>query len=226
MSTIVNTIQEIVRHEMRRLRVTELGIVEAVYPHSAGGDDDNYGCDVRLKNSGLVLKRVPVLTGHIGSAAIPNVGDLVLLAFDKGDVNQPVLLGRLYNEKARPPLNNPDELIFRLPLDAADDKTLKAAIRNLKGNSPPREILVEMPPKITMRISDGTVRATAGSICAMVNSVSGIPYPLVIGPLASTGVTVGGRGLVRVGDRIPSPPGVLLVVGPPVATFVNDLSAP
>ena len=162
MSTIVNTIQEIVRHEMRRLRVTELGIVEAVYPHSAGGDDDNYGCDVRLKNSGLVLKRVPVLTGHIGSAAIPNVGDLVLLAFDKGDVNQPVLLGRLYNEKARPPLNNPDELIFRLPLDAADDKTLKAAIRNLKGNSPPREILVEMPPKITMRISDGTVRATAG----------------------------------------------------------------
>ncbi|HEX5718430.1 MAG TPA: phage baseplate assembly protein V [Thermoanaerobaculia bacterium] len=162
MSTIVHTIQEIVRHEMRRLRVTELGIVEAVYPHSAGSDDDNYGCDVRLKNSGLLLKRVPVLTGHIGSAAIPNVGDLVLLAFDKGDVNQPVLLGRLYNEKARPPLNNPDELIFRLPLDAADDKTLKAAIRNLKGNSPPREILVEMPPKITVRVTDGTVRATAG----------------------------------------------------------------
>jgi phage baseplate assembly protein gpV len=165
MSTIVNTLQEIVRHEMRRLRVCELGLVEAVYPHSSSsgsGDDDNYGCDVRLKNSGLLLKRVPVLTGHIGSAAIPNVGDLVLLAFDKGDVNQPVLLGRLYNEKARPPLNNPDELIFRLPLAEADDKTVKAAIRNLKGNNPPREILVEMPPKITVRISDGTVRATAG----------------------------------------------------------------
>jgi phage baseplate assembly protein gpV len=162
MSTIVSTLQEIVRHEMRRLRVCELGIVEAVYPHSAGGDDDNYGCDVRLKNSGLLLKRVPVLTGHIGSVAIPNVGDLVLLAFDKGDVNQPVLLGRLYNEKARPPLNNPDELIFRLPLAEADDKTIKTTIRNLKGNNPPREILVEMPPKITMRISDGTVRATAG----------------------------------------------------------------
>ncbi|MES1243765.1 MAG: phage baseplate assembly protein V [Acidobacteriota bacterium] len=162
MSTIVNTLQEIVRHEMRRLRVCELGLVEAVYPHSGGGDDDNYGCDVRLKNSGLLLKRVPVLTGHIGTAAIPNVGDLVLLAFDKGDVNQPVLLGRLYNEKARPPLNNPDELIFRLPLAEADDKTVKAAIRNLKANNPPREILVEMPPRITVRITDGTVRATAG----------------------------------------------------------------
>lgn len=162
MSTIVHTLQEIVRHEMRRLRVCELGIVEAVYPHSDGGDDDNYGCDVRLKNSGLLLKRVPVLTGHIGSVAVPNVGDLVLLAFDKGDVNQPVLLGRLYNEKARPPLNNPDELIFRLPLAEADDKTIKTAVRNLKGNNPPREILVEMPPKITVRISDGTVRAIAG----------------------------------------------------------------
>lgn len=162
MSTIVNTLQEIVRHEMRRLRVCELGLVEAVYPHSGSDDDDNYGCDVRLKNSGLLLKRVPVMTGHVGSAAIPNVGDLVLLAFDKGDVNQPVLLGRLYNEKARPPLNNPDELIFRLPLDAADDRTIKTAIRNHQDQSPPREILVEMPPKITMRISDGTVRATAG----------------------------------------------------------------
>lgn len=162
MSTLVHTLQEIVRHELRRLRICELGLVEAVYPHSGADDDDNYGCDVRLKNSGLLLKRVPVLTGHVGSVAIPNVGDLVLLAFDKGDVNQPVVLGRLYNETARPPLNNPDELIFRLPLAAADDKTVMAAIRNLEGSDPPREVLVEMPPKITLRISDGTVRATAG----------------------------------------------------------------
>jgi len=49
-----------------------------------------------------------------------------------------------------------------------------------------------------------------------------VPYPLVIGPTASTGVTVGGRGLVRIGDRIPSPPGILLVLGPPAAPYVND----
>lgn len=162
MSTIVNTIQEIIRHEMRRLRVTELGVVEAVYPHSADDDNDNYGCDVRLKNSGLLLKRVPVATGHIGTAAIPNIGDLVLLTFDKGDVNQPIVIGRLYNDEDRPPLNNPDEVIFRLPLAEADDKTIKAAIRNLQDSTPPREILVEMSPKITVRITDGTVRATAG----------------------------------------------------------------
>ncbi len=162
MSTIVNTIQEIIRHELRAMRVAELGLVEAVYPHSDNGDNDNYGCDVRLKNSGLLLKRVPIATGHIGTAAIPNAGDLVLLAFDKGDVNQPILIGRLYNDEDRPPLNNPDEVIFRLPLAEADDKTIKAAIRNIEANSPPREILVEMPPKITVRITDGAVRATAG----------------------------------------------------------------
>ncbi|MCB0144047.1 MAG: hypothetical protein KDE50_29425, partial [Caldilineaceae bacterium] len=106
--TIVNTLQEIIRHEMRNLRIAELGLVEAVYPHNASGDGDNYGCDVRLKNSGLLLKRVPVATGHIGTAAIPNIDDLVLLTFDKGDINQPIIIGRLYNDEDRPPLNKPD----------------------------------------------------------------------------------------------------------------------
>lgn len=162
MSTIVNTIQEIIRQEMRSLRVADLGLVEEVYPHRGENDVDNYGCDVRLKNSGLLLKRVPVAIGHIGTVAIPNKGDLVLLVFDKGDVNQPLIIGRLYNEKQRPPLNNTDEVIFRLPLAAADDKTIKSAIRNHQSQSPARELIFEMPPKITVRVTDGTVRATAG----------------------------------------------------------------
>src|SRR5207247_11099594 len=99
MSTIVSTIQEIVRQELRSGRAVALGLVEAVFPHATGGDGDNYGCDVRLKNSGLVLRRVPVATGHVGTVAIPNVGDLVLVAFDKGDVNQPIVIGRLYNDR-------------------------------------------------------------------------------------------------------------------------------
>jgi hypothetical protein len=75
------------------------------------------------------------------------------------------------------------------------------------------------PPVIT---AGGMPLATTGSLCLMVNSLTGAPYPLMIGPLGSSGVTVGGRGLVRMGDRIPSPPGVLLVLGPPAATNVID----
>jgi phage baseplate assembly protein gpV len=161
-SSIIGTIQEIVRHELRHVRISELGVVEAAFPHTAAGDDDNYACDVRLKNSGLLLHRVPLATGHIGSAAVPNAGDLVLLTFDRGDVNQPIVVGRLYNDTDRPPLNNPNESVFRLPLAEDDAKTVKTVVRNIPTNSPPREILVEMPPKITLRITDGTVQATAG----------------------------------------------------------------
>ena|SRR5712692_5279332 len=80
-------------------------------------------------------------------------------------------------------------------------------------------ILVILPPVIT---AGGMPLATTGSICLMINSVWGFPYPVVIGPLASTGVTVGGSALVRMGDNIPSPPGILTVLGPPAAPFVTD----
>jgi len=81
-------------------------------------------------------------------------------------------------------------------------------------------IIAVLPPPV---MAGGMPLATSGSICLMVNSVTGVPYPLVIGPVgSSSGVRVAGRGLVRMGDRIPSPPGVLLVIGPPAATFVTD----
>jgi hypothetical protein len=37
---------------------------------------------------------------------------------------------------------------------------------------------------------------------------------------------VDGQALVRVGDRIPSGPGLLTVLGPPAAPFVTDGNAP
>jgi hypothetical protein len=84
-------------------------------------------------------------------------------------------------------------------------------------------ILVVLPPFIT---ANGMPLATSGSICLMVNSVFGVPYPLVIGPLGSTGVTVAGRALVRMLDNILSPPGILTILGPPAAPFVIDQSPP
>jgi hypothetical protein len=80
-------------------------------------------------------------------------------------------------------------------------------------------VLAVLPPVVT---GNGMPFAVAGTICQMVNSLTGVPYPLVVGPLASGGVTVGGRALVRTLDRVPSPPGVLTVLGPPAAPFVLD----
>jgi hypothetical protein len=80
-------------------------------------------------------------------------------------------------------------------------------------------ILAIVPPFVT---AGGMPLATSGAMCLMINSVWGVPYPIVIGPLASSGVSVAGRALVRMGDIIPTPPGILTVLGPPAAPFVND----
>ena len=69
--------------------------------------------------------------------------------------------------------------------------------------------------------------ATAGSICQMINSLSGVPYMLPIGSAGmSQSVTVGSQGLVRMGDKIPSGPGVLMILGPPAAPYVTDKGGP
>jgi hypothetical protein len=84
-------------------------------------------------------------------------------------------------------------------------------------------IIAIFPPVIT---AGGMPLATTGSLCLMINSVWGVPYPMAIGPLASSGVSVGGKALVRMGDQIPTPPGILTILGPPAAPFVNDRWAP
>jgi uncharacterized Zn-binding protein involved in type VI secretion len=72
----------------------------------------------------------------------------------------------------------------------------------------------------------GLPLAVAGSICQMVNSVSGAPYPLPIGPLGSSDVTIAGQPLIRLGDQIPSGAGVLAILGPPAAPYIVDTGAP
>ena len=78
----------------------------------------------------------------------------------------------------------------------------------------------------TVAVANGLPLATAGSICQMVNSVSGSPYPLPIGQGGSSAVSISGQPLVRVGDQIPSGPGIMTILGPPAAPFVVDTGAP
>src|SRR5262249_38626055 len=119
--SVVALIQAIVREEMNRLHVGDLGVVTSVVPHGADDDRENYEWNVLLEDAGLELRKVPVATPSIGSAAIPNIDDLVLVTFVGGDVNQPVVIGRLYNDQQRPPINQSNELAFHLPLDADED---------------------------------------------------------------------------------------------------------
>ena len=104
--------------------------------------------------------------------------------------------------------------------------SIGCAVMVTPGAAGPPDMGVIVQISQSAAIAGGMPLAVAGSLCQMVNSVSGVPYPLAIGPLASTAVMVNGMGLVRVGDRIPSPPGVLTVLGPPAAPYVLDTSPP
>ena len=89
------------------------------------------------------------------------------------------------------------------------------------AGAPDTGVLIAVPLPIVT--ANGMPLATAGSTCQMINSLTGIPYPIVIPPLGvSTGVTVAGMGLVRLGDRILMGPAILLVAGaPPMPTLID-----
>jgi uncharacterized Zn-binding protein involved in type VI secretion len=78
----------------------------------------------------------------------------------------------------------------------------------------------------TAATAGGLPLATAGSLCQMINSISGVPYVLPIGPGGSSSVLIAGQPMVRMGDMIPSGPGVLTILGPPAAPGLIDSGAP
>jgi len=104
--------------------------------------------------------------------------------------------------------------------------TLGCAVMVSPGAAGPPDMGFIVQVAQTQMLAGGLPLAVSGSICQMVNSLSGVPYPLVIGPLASSGLRINGMALVRVGDMIPSPPGILQVLGPPAAPYFNDTSPP
>ena len=145
--SIVRTMRGIAKIEMQRLHLPTLGIVTSIFPHSSTSDKDNYECNVRLKNTDVELRKVPIATQTIGLAGIPRVGDLVLLVFLNGDINAPIVAGRLYNDEDRPPLNKAEELIYVPPY---------------KVNTKVRRIHLEFPQGMIFTITDEEVDIKAG----------------------------------------------------------------
>ena len=70
----------------------------------------------------------------------------------------------------------------------------------------------------------GMPLAVPGSICNMINSLSGVPYVLPIGPLIPSQARSNSQPLVRIGDAIPSGPGIMTILGPPASPTLNDMT--
>jgi hypothetical protein len=105
--------------------------------------------------------------------------------------------------------------------------SIGCAVMLSPGAAGPPDSGVIMVITQTCVTANGQPLAVIGSQCQMVNSLSGAPYMLPIGPGGgSTSVTVQGQALVRLGDQIPSGPGIMTILGPPAAPFVSDGGGP
>ena len=143
-------LRRLIREEVHALRVAELAVVQAQHPHASDGDNDNYAVTVRLRDTGIVLGKVPVATTRLGSVTIPPVGALVLVQFIGGDVNAPVVTGTFYNDEDRPPASDDGQVIWNLPADAAPDDALRLEVSSAGKQS----VLLKLGRAVTVEIKD------------------------------------------------------------------------
>lgn len=145
MTELIDTLRQIVRAELARIRPPELGLVLDVFPGDGG--DGNHQADLRLRESGLTLRRVPVVVSRPGVSLLPRVGDAVVVSFLGGDVAQPVVLGAVYTGNEQPPEAGPLEAVFQ-PGDASDSAV--------------RRVHLETPTGGTVTLDDETLVVTLG----------------------------------------------------------------
>jgi phage baseplate assembly protein gpV len=154
------SIARIARHEAAARAIASAGSVVESFPHDAAGTD--HACSIKLRDTGVLLPRVPIAVGALGFCAIPRVGDLVLVVFLDGDVNAPVVVGRLYCGELDPPKHADGELVLQLPPGDGDAKlTLKitqadpSLVLTLPGD--PELSLACKPGKAELRVGELTV---------------------------------------------------------------------
>jgi phage baseplate assembly protein V len=79
------------------------------------------------------------LTGERrGTWFIPDAGDEVLVAFERGDARKPIVIGALWNARDRPPESNPERTLLRTKHGATivfDDGAGALEVEDSNGNA-------------------------------------------------------------------------------------------
>jgi uncharacterized protein involved in type VI secretion and phage assembly len=209
MDSFVSILQQIASHEAGRIYTTEMGEVTSILPHAADSDKHNYQCAVRIKSrkaadgSDFELRGVPVAAGYIGMANIPKVGDLVLLQFIGGDLNAPVITGRLYNDTDKPPVSDQKQLVLErmesIQITMNDSTSIgidKDGNVKIKGQG---DIILKKGSKGAARKDDSVeVTIPPGTfITTVAGNAVGTPNP---NPVKVQGKITSASGTVKIGD--------------------------
>lgn len=160
-----------IRAELERRPPSHIGVVEAVAAHAADSDTENYGCDVKLRGTDVVLKGVPLATDHLGLVAPPVKGDVVLVHFVGGDSDQPVVAGRFYSDVLRPPLYDQGQISTRLPADAGESDRVELVLQGGKNGS--RTVELKLPSDISLKVTDKKVQVKAGKLELVLDADAG-----------------------------------------------------
>jgi len=164
-AALFDSIARIARHEARAQATAGIGIVTEVHPASAVQKD--HAATVKMRDTGIVLPRVPIAVGVIGFAAIPDVDDVVVVLFMDGDVNAPVIVGRLYTPDRDAPKHAEGELVLALPPGAADPD-LELVV---DGNAP--SIKLALPGDVAVEIKNGSVKFAVGEMTVSLTGSGG-----------------------------------------------------
>lgn len=146
MTSLSQSLRGLVEVELESRRFPELGLVTEVLARSSESSDDNHQVSVRLRESGAELPHVPVAVGRLGLSALPSVGDLVLVLFVGGELNAPVVVGALYDERTQPPVAEPEQVVYE-PGDSSGAE---------------RRLHVELPSGVALTANDDGVVVSAG----------------------------------------------------------------
>ena len=223
MDSIVSVMKKVAEKEVQKIYTTELGIVTSVFPHASESDKDNYECSIQLKNkkqpdgSDFELRKVPLLTQHLGLVNIPKVGDLVLVTFIGGNLNAPVIIGRLYNDEDRPPINQEQEFLLQHNLEEGGSLKIDAeGVITLTSKNEQNVITVKdeeiatATDKASVTVKDGDI-TLKNEQCQVVLSGSNITIEkgsckiTIAGggitlDAGSSNVTVKSTGAIKIGD--------------------------
>jgi hypothetical protein len=156
--TIVNTVRAVARDEVDRRPYVAIGEVTSIH-----GGTDAHACSVRLRETGVVLPKVPIAVGVLGYAALPEPGDLAVVAFANGDLHAPVAVGFLYDDTVSPPDHNEWEAIFSLPGGEPDStKAVQVALKSPDPDSRSLVVTIDGSPKVEASILHDSIVLAAG----------------------------------------------------------------
>ncbi len=157
MSTLLyNSIARIARHEVNRKNIAAIGVVMETF----GGDgaQKDHAVSVKLRDTNIMLPKVPIAVNVMGFAALPAVGDLVIILFINGDQNAPVVAGCLYNSDKEPPKHTDGEINLKLPA-GSDEGDLNLTI---KGEEP--SLKLTLPAEVEISAIEGALNFKVGKI--------------------------------------------------------------